>query len=181
MPAASIIQQAGHTKPSSDALRLFCSLIKTPMRAVSGDGNIDYFNRYLQRLWLLCHADVRYCIALSTNYTQALYSENSYLITFSYRKKRENKYLFCCISLEHWKLGAHRDIHPNTAQSGKHWDAWPRLGAGLEDVQEEPSAYKVRFLSVFYLLLLSATELAQLWFIIIEGEMTALAGVFDST
>lgn len=67
-------------------------------------------------------------------------------MTFSDRKKRGKINIFffsgiCCISL---KQGTHRDIHPNIAQSGKHWDGWPRLGVGLEDMQEKPSAYKVR-------------------------------------
>lgn len=73
-----------------------------------------------------------------------------YIWCLSLTEKKRGKIIsffffgICCISLEHLKHGTHGDIHPNIAQSGKHWDGWPRLGAGLEDMQEKPSAYKVR-------------------------------------
>ena len=49
----------------------------------------------------------------------------------------------------------HTDTHKHTyahhhacsqlsQAAGRHWDGWPRLGAGFEDMQENPSAYKVR-------------------------------------
>ncbi len=40
---------------------------------------------------------------------------------------------------------AHTHICTQLSQAaGKQWDGWPRLGAGFEDMQEKPSAYKVR-------------------------------------